>query len=128
MNRIVVAAVIKNEKGQVLAVHLNKEKPEGVWVMPGGKLEKEENARDCVIREAREELGIEIKPIKIVGISEVDYLNGNVWVFIYYLSKLVSGTPIPQEENKTLETKYIDIKDLNAADQIVWFEGVKYGS
>lgn len=121
MNKIVVAAVIRNSQGQVLAVHLNKEKPEGVWVMPGGKLEEGENARDCAIREAREELAIEIKPIKIVGISEVDYHNGNVWVFIYYLSEIVSGTPTPQEANKTLEAKYIDIKELNASDQIVWF-------
>ncbi len=121
MNKIVVAAVIRNSQGQVLAVHLNKEKPEGVWVMPGGKLEEGENARDCAIREAREELAIEIKPIKIVGISEVDYHNGNVWVFIYYLSEIVSGKPTPQEANKTLEAKYIDIKELNASDQIVWF-------
>ena len=123
MNKIVVAAVIKNDQGQVLAVHLNKEKPEGVWVMPGGKLEEGENARDCAIREAREELGIEIKPIKIVGISEVDYHNGNVWVFIYYLAEIVSGTPKPLEDGKTLEVDYVDIKQLNASDSIVWFEG-----
>jgi len=121
MNKIVVAAVIRNGLGQVLAVHLNKEKPDGVWVMPGGKLEEGENAKDCVVREAKEELGIEIKPIKIDEISEVDYHNGNVWVFIYYLSEIISGTPKPQEENKTLETKYIDLRELNAADQIVWF-------
>jgi len=120
MNKIVVAAVIKNEKGQVLGVHLNKEKPEGVWVMPGGKLEEGENARDCVVREAKEELGIEIKPIRIVAISEVDYKNGNVWVFLYYSAEVVSGNPIPQEVNKTLETKYIDIKDLHMAERIVW--------
>ena len=35
MNKLVVSAAIKNQKGQLLAVHLNKEKPEGVWVMPG---------------------------------------------------------------------------------------------
>lgn len=121
MNKIVIAAVIKNKIGQVLAVHLNKEKPEGVWVMPGGKLEDNESARSCVIREAKEELGIEVKPIKICGISEVDYGNGNYWVFIYYDCELVSGLPTPQEENKTLEVKYVNVSKLSKSRTIVWF-------
>ncbi len=120
MNKVVVAAVIKNIDGQLLAVHLNKEKPEGVWVMPGGKLKEGENARDCVVREVKEELGIDIKPIKIAGVGEVDYNNGNIWVFIYYLSEIISGIPAPQEENKTLEVKYINLSDLHMYDKIVW--------
>ena len=120
MNKVVIAAVIKNDKGQVLAVRLNKEKPEGVWVMPGGKLEEGESARNCVIREAKEELGIEIKPIKIAGVGEVDYGEGNIWIFVYYQSELISGTPTPQEENKTLEVKYIDPADLHMSDKIIW--------
>ena len=120
MNKIVIAAVIKNKDGKVLAVHLNKEKPEGVWVMPGGKLEENESARDCVIREAKEELGVDIKPIKIAAVGEVDYGNGNIWIFVYYLSEIISGVPTPQEENKTLETKYINLDDLHLSDKIVW--------
>lgn len=121
MNKLVVAAAIKNEKGQLLAVHLNKEKPEGVWVMPGGKLEDGESARECVVRETREELGIEIEPLKIVGVCEVDYGDSNIWVFIYYSAKIISGTPIPQEANKTLEVKYIDLQQIHMFEKIVWF-------
>lgn len=120
MNKIVIAARIKNKGGKVLAVHLNKEKPEGVWVMPGGKLEDNESARNCVIREVKEELGIDIKPIKICGISEVSYGEDNVWIFIYYESEIISGTPIPQEENKTLEVKYIKPSELHMSETIVW--------
>ncbi len=121
MNKVVIAAVIKNNKGQLLAVHLNKEKPEGVWVMPGGKLEDGESARECAIREAKEELGVEIEPIKIVGICEVDYGDNNIWLFIYYSAKIVSGTPVPQEENKTLDVKYIDLQQIHMYEKIIWF-------
>lgn len=120
MNKLVVSAVIKNKEEKLLAVHLNKEKPEGVWVMPGGKLEDGESARDCVIREAKEELGIDIKPIKLTAVGEVDYGDGNIWVFLYYLSEIISGEPAPQEENKTLETKYVDLKDIHMFDKIIW--------
>lgn len=122
MNKVVIAARIKNKEGKVLAVHLNKEKPEGVWVMPGGKIEDNESARNCVIREAKEELGIDIKPIKICGISEVSYGENNIWVFVYYDAEIISGTPTPQEENKTLEVKYIDPSELNAAETILWLD------
>lgn len=120
VNKLVVAALIKNPEGQVLAVHLNKEKPEGVWVMPGGKLEDGESARDCVVREAKEELGIDIHPLKLAGICEVDYPSGS-WVFLYYQSEIVSGTPTPREEGKTLEAKYIDPQELHEYQKIVWF-------
>ena len=33
----------------------------GMWEFPGGKCEDGENPRDCAIREAREELGVEIE-------------------------------------------------------------------
>jgi 8-oxo-dGTP diphosphatase len=120
MNKIVVSALIKNKEGKLLAVHLNKEKPEGVWVMPGGKLEDSESARNCVIRETKEELGIDIQPIKLTAVGEVDYGDGNIWVFLYYLSEIISGTPIPQEKNKTLDVKYIDLKDIHMHDKIIW--------
>ncbi|MBI2325776.1 NUDIX hydrolase [Candidatus Collierbacteria bacterium] len=122
MNKVVIAARIKNKEGKVLAVHLNKEKPEGVWVMPGGKLEDNESARNCVIREVKEELGLDIKPVKICGISEVSYGEGNVWIFIYFESEIISGIPTPQEENKTLEVKYIEPSDLHMSETIIWID------
>lgn len=34
------------------------------WEFPGGKVEQNESAEDCLIREIREELGIEISMLK----------------------------------------------------------------
>lgn len=120
MNKIVVSALIKNKNQDILAVHLNKEKPEGVWVMPGGKLEEEETARECVIREVEEELGVKISIGKLVAVGEVNYHENDYWVFLYYSANIIEGDPIPQEENKTLEAKYIPLHKIHMNQNIKW--------
>lgn len=122
MNKVVVCAVIKNQENKILAAHLNKEKPEGIWVMPGGKLEDGESARACVTRECKEELGIDIEPRKITAIGEVEYDEDNIWIFVYYESTILSGESAPQEENKTIGVGYVDLKDIHMCDKITWIQ------
>lgn len=43
------------------------------WEFPGGKLEINENEVDCIKREIREELNIEIDVIKKLTNSNFDY-------------------------------------------------------
>ena len=106
MIKVVVSAIIKNEEEKVLAVKLAKEIVGGVWVPPGGKLEEDETARDCLKREVREELGIEIEIVDLVGVSEEEYKDG-YWVFLLYSAKIIKGIPKSQEKKKVLEIKYI---------------------
>ena len=120
MNKIVVSAIIENEEGKVLAVKLDKEKKGGVWVPPGGKIEENETPRQVVEREVEEELGVDIEVGEIVGVSEVNYGGEEYWVFILYSAKILSGTPKPMEEGKTLETKYIDREKLHHFVKIKW--------
>lgn len=122
MNKIVVSAVIQNDKKEVLAVHLNKEKPEGVWVMPGGKLEDGETARECVIREVKEELGVKISVRELVAVGEVNYDESEVWVFLYYIADIVQGDPTPQEENKTLAVRYVRLDEIHLYQNIQWLK------
>ncbi len=63
-----------------------------LWEFPGGKCELDEVPRDCAIREAREELGVEIeitgerKPIPF------EYSNRTVTLFPFD-AKIISGEP-----------------------------------
>lgn len=120
MIKLVCAAAIKNKEGKILAVHLNKEKPEGVWVTPGGKLEYDESCRDCVKREVKEELGVDIEVGEIIGISESEYDPGDIWTFLIFSAEIIKGEPKPMEQGKTLECKYIKREDLHDAKKIRW--------
>ena len=50
--------------GRVLLVHRSSSKARypNVWDFPGGHLERGENSRQALVRELREELGVEITP------------------------------------------------------------------
>ncbi len=59
---IVVACALVDSDNRLLLSQRPKGKMlEGLWEFPGGKLEAGERPEDCLIRELREELGIETK-------------------------------------------------------------------
>lgn len=56
-----VAGCFCEHEGKVLYLLRNAEKPQGnTWCLPGGKLEKGESPREAVIREVKEETGLEL--------------------------------------------------------------------
>ncbi|MBN1452284.1 MAG: NUDIX domain-containing protein [Anaerolineales bacterium] len=66
---IAVGVLISNSRGEIfLARSLTKW--HGRWIIPGGHLEYGESLQDCVKRETREELGIEITDIEFIQIQE----------------------------------------------------------
>ena len=61
---IPVTCILLFHKGKVLAAQRSAEMDLPlVWEFPGGKVENGETEEDCIIREIREELGIEIDVI-----------------------------------------------------------------
>ena len=58
----VVAVALVDADGRVLIAERPKgKKLAGLWEFPGGKLEPDERPEEALIRELREELGIEVK-------------------------------------------------------------------
>lgn len=91
---VVTAAVI--ERGDEILV---TRRPQGVhlaghWEFPGGKCDPGESLHACMIRELREELGVEA----IVGdemlVTTHEYADRHVE--LHFLRCTVSGTPSPQ--------------------------------
>jgi 8-oxo-dGTP diphosphatase len=60
-----VAAVVLNEQGQVLLVR-HTYRPKLPWGLPGGWLERGENANQAVEREVLEETGLRVCALKVI--------------------------------------------------------------
>lgn len=87
----VVAAVIERD-GLILAC---QRKPSGKhplkWEFPGGKVEPGETPRDAVVRELREELGIEAKVDREVERYDFAYAPGSITRLYFFQVTEFSG-------------------------------------
>ncbi|MFB4279349.1 MULTISPECIES: (deoxy)nucleoside triphosphate pyrophosphohydrolase [unclassified Nonomuraea] len=92
---VVVAAVIVAPGGRVLAAQ--RAQPAalaGGWEFPGGKVDPGESEEAALVRECREELGVEIAVGERVG---EDWPLAEGYVMRVWLCSLASGTPQAKE-------------------------------
>jgi 8-oxo-dGTP diphosphatase len=57
---LLAASVAIVRKTDLLLIQRNRPPSEGLWTLPGGRLEAGETAEQCAVREIREELGLEV--------------------------------------------------------------------
>ena len=62
---VAVGGITENDKGQILLVKTHR----GHWVFPGGQVENGENLTAALAREIKEESGIEVEVLNLIGIS-----------------------------------------------------------
>lgn len=94
-----VAAVIWNDRRQLLLIRRTKEPRKGQWSLPGGKVEFGENIEDALRREIREETGLEVALLGLAGVAEtiLDATAGAPdahFILIDYSARLVSGEAV----------------------------------
>lgn len=65
----------------------------GKWEFPGGKIEPGEHPDACIVREIREELDCEVEVEKFFDLTSHVYGDGAHIVLLFYLCRVVSGTP-----------------------------------
>lgn len=107
--KIVVTAAIIRHDGKILIT----ERPEGrhlegLWEFPGGKKEANEGLEECVKREIREEIGVDINPYELLLTVTHEYETKIVELHTF-LCSLVSGTPAPLEGQKM---QWVDPEEL----------------
>jgi len=104
-NRIVpgASAVVLDEAGRIL---LHRRDDNELWSIPGGGMEVGERISDTVVREVREETGLEVEPEAIVGIYSnpqhvVEYGDGEIrqQFSVCFACRLVSGELATNDES-----------------------------
>ena len=94
-------AAILNEDGALLLIQRLKEPEAGAWGLPGGKIDFGEPAEQAVVREVKEELGVDIELNGLACFSEIiDRGDGRHWVSPIFAARIVSGQPKLMEPEK----------------------------
>src|SRR5690554_1430426 len=90
MKIIVTCAIIEKGNRVLVVQRSDKMKLPLKWEFPGGKIEKGESERDCLKREIREELNIEIETVKRLTPSTFIYPDISIEL-IPFIVKQVGG-------------------------------------
>lgn len=88
---IVVAAAVVIREGRVLLTRRAEgQHLAGMWEFPGGKLEEGESPEAAVVRECREECGIEVEVEDILDVTHYRYPQKDV-LLLFYKCALCAG-------------------------------------
>jgi mutator protein MutT len=109
-----VAAIVRNDAGQIL---FQRRTDDGQWSLPAGSLDPGETPAAGIVREVREETGLEVEPIGIIGVFGGEafrhrYPHGDVteYVAVVFECRVVGGS-LGGERDETLELKYFSASE-----------------
>ncbi|MEV5242194.1 (deoxy)nucleoside triphosphate pyrophosphohydrolase [Streptomyces cinnamoneus] len=112
--RVVVGGAVF-DRGRLLAARRSAP-PElaGRWELPGGKMEAGETPPEALVRELREELGIEAEPLERI---EGEWPLKPGYVLQVWTARLLAGEPRPLEDHDELRWLTPD-----RIDEVDWLE------
>lgn len=104
------AACIRDAEGRILL--LRRTDGDNLWGFPGGMIEPGEGAVDAVKREVREEIGLDVEPVALIGTYTSPayafaYPNGDqVQPVILFFECRVLGGELRPDLEETVEARY----------------------
>lgn len=110
-----VGVMVRNEKGKfLLGLRTKNSRNEaGKWTFPGGCVEFGETLEQAVVRETREEYGIEVEPLRLLKvINHFPPAEKQHWVNPIFEARLVKGKPKTMEPNKISKVAWFSLTDL----------------
>lgn len=113
--RVGVGVYIINKQRQILLGLRKGAHGFGQWCPPGGHLEYGESNEEAVVREAKEETGLNISPEDVIlaGVTNDFYTdNGRHYITLHFVCRKFTGKPQLSEPDKCTEWRWFDIDKL----------------
>lgn len=105
---VAVAVILGNDEQVLLTQRHADSHQGGLWEFPGGKLESGESLSSALIRELREELGIEVSAHHALLQIEHDYGDKRVLLDVHCVTEF-DGEPSPCEGQPM---RWVDVTEL----------------
>ena len=113
----VTAAIIIDKNKILIAQRGANEKLAGKWEFPGGKIELGETPQECLKREIKEELEVDIAVGNYLGESIYTYPNGEIKLIAYFATILEGDIKLSVHDKvEWITISQIDKYDFAPAD------------
>ena len=115
-----VGAIIHDGEGRILLLQragsLDASRSTvGMWSNPGGEVDFGETADAAAVREAHEELGVEIEIERLIGFSDQILPQAGLhWHLVAFLAHILRGEPRILEPEKFDDLRWFAVHDLPA--------------
>src|SRR4051812_5500050 len=113
--KVGVGAIVLNDKNEVL-LQLRINPPEaGFWSLPGGRVELGEPIEQTVVREVKEEVGLDVTVERLICVTDhIVPADAAHWVSPVYLVRVLSGVAENMEPRKTERLGWFPLAELPA--------------
>ena len=110
-----VGVMVRNAKGEFLMGlrTKNSRNEPGKWTFPGGCVEFGETLEQCAVREAKEEFGIDVSVVRLLGV--IDHLipeERQHWVNPVVEARIAGGEPRIMEPHKMSGFGWFSLSEL----------------
>jgi ADP-ribose pyrophosphatase YjhB (NUDIX family) len=115
-----VGAIVHDAEGRLLLVRRGHPPGEGLWSLPGGRVEAEESDAEALIRELSEETGLRIEPGRLIGSLEYPGPGGVTYDIHDYAAIVTGGELSPGDD--AAEAHWVtpaEVRRLPTTDRLV---------
>jgi 8-oxo-dGTP diphosphatase len=108
-----VGGLLFNRENQVLLIRRNKAPAQGLWSVPGGKLEAGEGLVECCRREIREETGLDVKVLLLIAVVERRIENFHYVIVDFLVELRDENENLPCAASDVSEARWIDLDEID---------------
>jgi len=111
--RVGVGVLLVDSSDRVLLTLRARPPEAGCWSIVGGKVDFLETLEECAVREALEEVGVEINLVRLLCVTDHCLPEeGQHWVSPAYLGRILAGYAHNCEPDKALEVRWFTLSQL----------------
>jgi 8-oxo-dGTP diphosphatase len=114
-----VGAVIRDDAGRLLMILRGHDPGRGLWSIPGGRIEPGETPEQAVVREVREETGLEVSCGPLLGSAELPGLDGAIVDIRDYRAFLAPGSAagLASAGDDAADVRWVSDAEATAMDE-----------
>ena len=111
--RVGVGVLLVDARSRVLLTLRNRPPESGHWSIVGGRLDFLETLEQCAIREAREEVGVDVSIESLLCVTDHCLPGENQhWVSPAYMARIRNGEPMNCEPEKAAAVQWFALSQL----------------